>query len=195
MGFSLYRLISVSFEVKSAAFSDLEPSIFIDAFASSFHFYNTLTITMTIIKNSFLFFLTASFFFCWEIDRFLDNLLFLVHFTGVLSALCINLVMFCLLMNSHSSICASNYIYKLLEDTWHLRRWVPRYMSAAGFFLKNIMISFYLSLVKFVFNGAYSIFSRSKYGLKTLQNLLILYIDILAFSTSTWTKMLIEIQE
>jgi hypothetical protein len=62
MGFSLYRLISVSFEFKPAAFSDLEPSIFIDAFASSFHFYNTLTITMTIIKNSFLFFLTASFF-------------------------------------------------------------------------------------------------------------------------------------
>lgn len=45
-------------------------------------------------------------------------------------------------------------------------------MSAAAFFLKNFMISFYLSLVKFVFNGAYSIFSRSKHGLKTLQNLL-----------------------
>jgi hypothetical protein len=34
------------------------------------------------------------------------------------------------------------------------------------------MISFYLSLVKFVFNGAYSIFSRSKHRLKTVQNLL-----------------------
>jgi hypothetical protein len=43
-------------------------------------------------------------------------------------------------------------------------------MSAAAFFLKNFMISFYLSLVKFVFNGAYSIFSRSKHGLKTAKS-------------------------